>query len=210
MSAAERASEVSSAEQQMSEPCERTSKRRSEWPATLRVNFIVILPTMQCSDAVKSLSEWAFTSVASTRASIQTSGRISARFWSYHRSNQMSKRGIGLGYWKSNEQNVLILTSKHATELSNDERISILLSIPTIAQSNEHRVWSNRAITWLRDQTSKVPYRANRLRSDLPGCREWSSAWDSWVDRWDQKSKAGKEICCARKSSVGLLAHPLG
>ena len=29
----------------MSERCERTSERRSEWPSTLRVGFIVILPT---------------------------------------------------------------------------------------------------------------------------------------------------------------------
>merc|ERR1711989_93795 len=30
---------------QMSERCERTSERRSEWPSTLVVDFIVILPT---------------------------------------------------------------------------------------------------------------------------------------------------------------------
>ena len=40
MSAAERASEVSS------ERCGRTSERRSEWPSTLRVDCIVILPNV--------------------------------------------------------------------------------------------------------------------------------------------------------------------
>ena len=30
----------------MSEWCERTSERRSEWPSTLRVDFIVIQPTV--------------------------------------------------------------------------------------------------------------------------------------------------------------------
>ena len=32
----------------MSERCERTSERRSEWPSTLRVDFIVILPMILC------------------------------------------------------------------------------------------------------------------------------------------------------------------
>ena len=32
----------------MSERCERTSERRSEWPSTLRVDFIVILPIADC------------------------------------------------------------------------------------------------------------------------------------------------------------------
>ena len=31
----------------MSERCERTSERRSEWPSTLRVDFTVILPTVR-------------------------------------------------------------------------------------------------------------------------------------------------------------------
>ena len=31
----------------MSERCERTSERRSEWPSALRVEFIVILPTVR-------------------------------------------------------------------------------------------------------------------------------------------------------------------
>ena len=35
----------------MSERCERTSVRRSEWPSTLRVDFILILPTVRGSDA---------------------------------------------------------------------------------------------------------------------------------------------------------------
>ena len=31
----------------MSERCERTSERRSEWPSTLRVDFIIILPNVR-------------------------------------------------------------------------------------------------------------------------------------------------------------------
>ena len=33
--------------ERMSEQCERTSERGSEWPSTLRVDFIVILPTVR-------------------------------------------------------------------------------------------------------------------------------------------------------------------
>ena len=47
MSAAERASKMSSAEQ--------TSKRRSEWPSILRVNFIVIQPTVQLEQRTAKL-----------------------------------------------------------------------------------------------------------------------------------------------------------
>ena len=52
MSAAERASEASSAEravrsERMGERCERRSERRSEWPSTQRVDFIFIL--QQCA-----------------------------------------------------------------------------------------------------------------------------------------------------------------
>ena len=34
----------------MSERCERTSERTSEWPSTLRVDFIVILPNVRSND----------------------------------------------------------------------------------------------------------------------------------------------------------------
>ena len=34
----------------MSERCKQMSKRRSEWPSTLCVDFVVILPTVLCSE----------------------------------------------------------------------------------------------------------------------------------------------------------------
>ena len=34
----------------MSERCERTSERRSEWPSTLRVDFMAILPNVECHE----------------------------------------------------------------------------------------------------------------------------------------------------------------
>ena len=47
----------------MSEQCEQTSKRRSEWPSTLCVNFVVILPTVpgwiqQTISAIKRILQW--------------------------------------------------------------------------------------------------------------------------------------------------------
>ena len=39
----------------MSERCERMTKWRSEWPNTLRVDFIVILPNVQRSKNTKLL-----------------------------------------------------------------------------------------------------------------------------------------------------------
>ena len=36
----------------MSERCERTSERRSEWPSTRRVDCLVILPNVDSSDTV--------------------------------------------------------------------------------------------------------------------------------------------------------------
>ena len=50
MSAVERAIEASSVEQaneRVTERYERTSKRRSEWPSTLRVEFIVFQPAVE-------------------------------------------------------------------------------------------------------------------------------------------------------------------
>ena len=41
---------------QMSELCERMSKRRSKWPCTLRVDFIVILPNVPCTKTTFSAS----------------------------------------------------------------------------------------------------------------------------------------------------------
>ena len=41
----------------MIERCERTSERRSEWPCTLRVDFIVIQPSMQCELTSKESME---------------------------------------------------------------------------------------------------------------------------------------------------------
>ena len=40
----------------MSERCERTSERRSEWPSTLRVDFMVNVPTVHCSETNSSFS----------------------------------------------------------------------------------------------------------------------------------------------------------
>ena len=41
----------------MSERCKRTSERRTEWPSTLRVDFIVILPTVHCNEGEKQHQE---------------------------------------------------------------------------------------------------------------------------------------------------------
>ena len=46
----ERTKERSRARERMSGRCERSSERRSEWPSTLRVNFIVVLPTVALAE----------------------------------------------------------------------------------------------------------------------------------------------------------------
>ena len=54
----------------MSERCERTSERTSEWPSTLRVHFIVILPTVErCERTSERTSEWPSTNVPISRDS---------------------------------------------------------------------------------------------------------------------------------------------
>ena len=55
MSAVERASGANSAEQvnERRERCERTSDWRNKWPSTLRVDFIAILPNVECAQAKK-------------------------------------------------------------------------------------------------------------------------------------------------------------
>ena len=52
----------------MSERCKRTSERRSEWPSTLRVDFISFDPTVRCIPMSHVLfvlyqSDWVFTVV---------------------------------------------------------------------------------------------------------------------------------------------------
>ena len=74
----------------MSERCERTSEWRSEWPSTLRVDFIVFYPTVQWCKMEKTVSKWYAMRKPVKQATLYICSYMELRLF-YSRPNPISK-----------------------------------------------------------------------------------------------------------------------